>query len=105
ALSFAFPKLRVAIIRKTRVSMNDSVLETFENEVYPQQYLSGLTREGRKYYNYPNGSRIHLFGMDAPDKFLGSRWDIVYVNECSELTEAEIEQIGSRLQAQNGPFN
>lgn len=106
-LCFAFPNARIAMVRKTRRSMEDSILETFEGGVYPPQYLTArpIDRRSRSNYTYPNGSRIHVFGMDAPDKLLGSRWDIIYVNECTELTEAEWGQLGTRLLTHNLPFN
>jgi predicted phage terminase large subunit-like protein len=106
-LALNFPNARIAMVRKTRRSMNDSILETFEGGVYPAKYLASriLDRGSRTNYTYPNGSRIHVFGMDAPDKLLGSRWDIIYVNECTELTEAEWGQLGTRLLTHNTPFN
>lgn len=106
-LAKEFPNARIAMVRKTRVSMNDSILETFEGGVYPAQYLLShpIDRKSRTKYDYPNGSRVHVFGMDAPDKLLGSRWDIIYVNECTELTEAEWGQLGTRLLTHNLPFN
>lgn len=110
-LCLTFPGARIAMVRKTRVSMNDSILETFEGGVYPIQYLLAhpIDRKSRTSYSYPNGSRIHVFGMDAPDKLLGSRWDIIYVNECTELTvkgtKDEWGLLGTRLLLHNLPFN
>lgn len=106
-LAFAFPDLRIAMARKTRVSMNDSTLETFEAEVFPRRYLllHDVDRKSRTQYDYPNGSEIHVFGMDSPDKLLGSRWDFIYVNECTELKEDEWEILRSRLLRHKAPFN
>lgn len=106
-LCFEFPDLRIAVVRKTRVSMNDSTLETFETEIYPRRYLiaNDLDRKSRTQYDYPEGSEIHVFGMDSPDKLLGSRWDLIYVNECTELTEEEWGILRSRLLRHKAPFN
>lgn len=111
ALARMYPDLRLALLRKTRKSMNTSILETWEAdpyiEIYPRKYLAKhpIERGSRSYYRYPNGSEVHVFGMDNADKFLGSRWDYVYVNEVTEFSESEFGQIKSRLQRHKGPFN
>lgn len=107
SLCETYADLRILIVRKTREEMNDSVLETWETEVYPLELLERhpLERGSRKYYNYPNGSRVVVRGMDKPGKVLGSRWDIIYVNEATELTEKEFGQLASRLLRHVGPFN
>lgn len=106
-LAISFPNLRIAFVRKTRVSMNTTILETFEEEIYPKQYSasSPIDRKSRTKYEYANGSEVHLFGMDQPDKFLGSRWDITYAAECAELTEDQWGMLKSRTQRHRGPFN
>lgn len=104
-IALSFPDLRIALVRKTRVSMNTSTLETWESEIYPKPYLTNINRGSRSEYRYPNGSVVSVFGMDSPDKLLGSRWDLIYVNEGTELTEDEWDQLGSRLLRHKGPFN
>lgn len=106
-LAEEFPDLRILIVRKTRAEMNTSVLETWETEVYPLEYLErhNIDRGSRNLYRYPNGSEVHVKGMDKPGKVLGSRWDIIYVNEATELTEKEFGQLASRLLRHVGPFN
>ncbi len=109
-LCFTFSDLRIAFVRKTRVSMNNSTLETFESEIYPKRLLltNPIDRKSRTKYDYSNGSQIHIFGMDSPDKLLGSRWDLIYVNECSELAakpDSEWEMLRSRLLRHKCSFN
>lgn len=105
-VALTYPDLRIAMMRKTRVSMNETTLETWESEIYPSQYLNShvVNRKSRTEYTYPNRSRVHLFGMDNPEKFLSSQWDLIYVNECTELEEEEWDLIGSRLLRNKAPF-
>jgi phage terminase large subunit len=87
---------RVLLLRKTRVSLNDSVLFTLEEEVLgPVNHpvLDGASREHRTRYVYPNGNQIVLGGMDNPTKLFSTQYDLIYINEANELTEAEYESL------------
>lgn len=37
-------------------------------------------------YNFGNGSYIEFFSADSPDKLKGARRDILYINECNNVT-------------------
>jgi DNA polymerase III delta prime subunit len=100
-LAADYPNLRILICRQTRVSLSDSVLVTYEQEILPadgMQWLSaGISRRHRASYPYPSGSEIVLGGMDSPTRIASTAWDLVYVNEAIELDEDGWETIGSRL--------
>lgn len=86
-----YPRSRHLWLRKTRKSMTDSVLKTFENDILPpgSPIMSGPSRAHRDRYTLPNGSEIALGGMDRPDKFLSSEWDTITYFEAIEGTEEE----------------
>lgn len=89
--------MRAILIRKTRVSMNQSTLVTWEKKVEPA--LDGVSplRSQEQEYRYPNGSIVAVGGMDKPSKVLSSEWDLAYIQEATELSEDEMETIDTRL--------
>lgn len=100
----AFPGLRILIVRQTRVSLSDSVMQTFERDILPAYGMDygirislGAGRRNRTSYRYPNGTEIVLGGMDRPDRIASTSWDIVYVNEAIELEEDGWDMILSRM--------
>lgn len=100
-LARANPGLRILICRQTRVSLTESVLVTFEQEILPatrMEFLAyGAKRRGRSSYLYPNGSEIVLAGLDEPTRIGSTAWDLIYVNEAIELSEESWDTLGSRL--------
>ena len=83
---------RALIVRKTYKSLINSVVVTFEKKVHNDQIGGanypitsfGLSRP--EWYDYPNGARLVLGGMDNPAKTLSSEYDFIYVNQAEELT-------------------
>jgi len=86
---------RLLIIRKTRASLTETGLVTYERDVLPEGHPAALgpKREHRHSYKYPNGSEIVVGGMDKPSKTLSTEYDIIYVQEATELSEDEWETL------------
>lgn len=87
---------RGLMVRKTYQSLVNSAVVTWEKRVHRNQFEEDANYPVRKYggqwpvwYDYPNGARITLGGMDKPDKTLSAEYDIIYVNQAEELTEDE----------------
>lgn len=104
SLMWQYPKARTLIVRKTRKSLSESTLVTFEDEVLGEDnpILLGrggrrLERQSRTNYQYPNGSRIVLGGMDNPTKVLSSQYDIIYAPELIEFELVDLETLITRL--------
>ena len=95
------PGLRVLMARATRAAMTESVQVTYEQEILPvdgmEHIAAGVTRGGRKVYTYPSGSQIVLAGLDKPARIMSTAWDLIYINECIEVTEESWEMLLSRL--------
>jgi PBSX family phage terminase large subunit len=89
-----YPKSRGAIVRKTRKSMTATALQTFERQVVPS---GGTKLWGDQEYRYPNGSKIYLLGLDDPERLKSLEADMVYVQECSELSIDDWEILTSRV--------
>ena len=94
-----YPGMRGLLIRKTRESMTESVLVTFETKVVPfgSPVLKGAQRRLRQAYSYPNGSSLVVGGLDKTTKIFSSEYDMILIFEGTELTEGEFEDLTTRL--------
>lgn len=90
---------RALAARKTRKSMTDSVLVTYETKVIPDGHsiLDGPSRAMRHEYRYPNGSVLVIGGMDDASKIMSTEYDIIAVFEATETTEDDWEKLTTRL--------
>lgn len=76
--------IRGAIVRKTRKSLTQSAMSTFETKVLPTP--SGVRfHEGDQEYRYASGAVIMVAGLDDPEKLGSTEFDMVYVQEATEL--------------------
>jgi phage terminase large subunit len=98
-LAQEIPDLRVLLVRKTRASMTQSILVTFEEKVLPADspVKSGPKRWYRQNYRYPNGAEVVIGGLDSVERIMSSEYDIIVVFEATETTENEWETLLSRL--------
>ena len=98
--AMAWPGARILIVRKTRASLTQSGLVTFENEVLGRDHpilADKVTRRGRETYKYTNGAEIITGGMDKETRVMSSQYDIIYIQEATELTEGDYESLTSRM--------
>lgn len=105
-LCLQYPGTRAFIARKTRRSMTDSTLVTFERDVLPPDspIRDGPQRMFRHAYSYPNGSEIVLLGLDKVTRQMSADYDIGYVPEATELFENDWEMLTTRLRNGVLPF-
>lgn len=101
-----YPKIRGLIVRKTRSSLTQSALVTYEQKVLPDGWLGHLIRFNTtdQQYEYPNGSIIAVGGMDNAEKILSSEWDFIYPQEATELSENDWEILTMRLRNGAMPY-
>ena len=100
-----YPGLRQVWMRWERSKMTETVLQTFEDEVLGigHPLRSGPAREGRRGYEYPNGSRIILMGIsDDVDATKSLQADIIWVNECGQVPYSVWDEIGSAARERIG---
>ena len=98
---------RALIMRKTRASLTESALQTYERWVLGYDHpiiQGGAQRRFRQNYQYPNGSEIIVGGMDNPTRVMSTEYDIVFVQEAIELSEDEYESLTTRLRNNVVPF-
>ncbi len=103
----ATERVRVLILRKTLESLKASALVTYQEQVLhefdgKQSVLDGVTYFGgnrlrpSEFTYLASGSRIVVGGMDRASKVLSTEYDIIYTNECTELTLDEWEKLTGR---------
>lgn len=86
--------------RKVLEDLKTGALATYTNHVKPE--LDGvITFGGNRFYpgefRYPNGSIIHVVGLDKPGKVMSAEYDVIYVNEATEIDEEAWQKLKSRL--------
>lgn len=102
-LCLQYPGIRCLIVRKTHASLASTTLVTFNKKVAKEALGNGTVRwyggSGNKppAYMYANGSEIVVGGMNDPTKIMSAEYDIVFVDEATELTVDDWEYARSRL--------
>lgn len=101
-----WPGMRGLITRKTRASLSESGLVTFEEKVLPagSKIKGNTARRYRQVYEYGNGSEIVVAGLDDPNRIMSTEFDLALVLEATELTETDWEQMTTRLRNFVMPF-
>ena len=97
---------RILLVRKTRVSMTESVLVTMETKVLPEgsQMFGSAQRAQRQKYVYPNGSEIILGGLDNVDRLMSTEYDMICCFESTEITEDDFDKLITRLRNNMMPY-
>jgi len=98
--------MRGLIIRKTRESLSEAALVTFEDKVLPQlsALKEGPKRNFRQAYHYPRGSEIVVGGLDKPGKIMSTEYDVIYVQEATELALEDWLALTTRLRNNVLPY-
>ena len=98
-----YPGMRALLVRKTLASLSASALVTWRRFVIPEAvtagvvtYYGGSAQEPAQ-YRYENGSAIMLGGMDKASKVMSTEYDLIYVQEATELEEDDWEALTTRL--------
>lgn len=117
---YLFPGIKVLILRESLSSGKNTILDTLFyilNNYYPYnsiKYLDYGKNNGKKdrfgnkgsantkegIISFRNGSRIQIGGVQNIDKYLGGQYQIIYLNEATQLPESVffgIHSIVSRL--------
>ena len=101
-----YPGMRGLILRKTRESLSQSALVTFERNVVPEGHpiLKGPQRNMRQSYRYPNGSEIVVGGLDKSEKVMSTEYDMAYIQEAIEVGVKDWENVSTRLRNGRMPY-
>ena len=107
-----FPGSRGLIVRKTRESLTESALYTFERFVLGLDHplvVYGPQRRNRQNYVFANGSEILVAGLrssgrDTSEKVMSTEYGMIYAQEAIELAVGDLERLTTRLRATGTPF-
>jgi len=110
AICMITPNTRGMILRKTLASLGSTALVTWRNYVIKEAlatgkvvYYGGSSEEPAQ-YRFSNGSTVTIGGLDKPTRIMSSEYDIVYVQEATEITLDDLEMIKTRLRNWNISF-
>ena len=103
ALAIKYPGMRALIARKTRASITQTAMVTFERKVLPSNTKVKF-RTLEQEYRYPNGSVIVVAGLDKASKIMSTEFDVIYSQEATELTENDWESLTTRLRNNVMPY-
>lgn len=102
-MALANPGLRALICRKTATSLSSTALVTWRRFVIHESLLNGDvwfyggSAQEPPQYRYKNGSVVAIGGLDKVEKIMSSEYDIVFIQEATELNENDWEMITTRL--------
>jgi phage terminase large subunit len=105
-----YPGMRGLLVRKTLTSLTASALVTWRNFVIPEAMRAGVmefyggSQQEPAQYRYANGSAVMLGGMDKASKVMSTEYDLVYVQEATELDEGDWEALTTRLRFGRMPY-
>lgn len=91
---------RGLILRKTRASLTDSALVSFERFVLPKNHPArvGPKRGHRTIYFYPHTeAEIRVEGLDMPSRLMSAEYNMIFVQETIEVSEDDWEFMATRL--------
>lgn len=97
------PGVKALIVRKTAVSLTASSLATYREKVAKEAIEAGAvvwyggSPQEPAGYHYENGSLINVGGMDNPDKVLSTEYDLIFVDEATQVTETDWNTLMTRL--------
>lgn len=90
-----YPGAQISIVRKVKRDLIGAALLTWKRDILDvcAPFVTHYGGESPQWYDYPNGSRIWVGGLDDPGKTLSSERDLVYVNQAEELTVGDWEYL------------
>jgi len=107
-----YPRLRSVVIRKTRVSLTDSFMQVFEDDVLQADHPAiarKISRANRQEYRWTatvndGGGVTRLAGMDNPTRLFSTQYDLIIVVEAIEFTEDEYQSLFRAMRNTGAPF-
>lgn len=113
AILAKYPKARWVMCRLTYKSLLETAVPTYERKVLkyepgdPRCPVKKYGGEKPQFYEYPNGARLYVAGLDQPQKILSSEWDGIFVPQCEEIPEETWQMLTARAtgRAANMPWS
>jgi hypothetical protein len=103
AICLRTPNVRALILRKTLASLGSTALVTWRRYVITEALATGDvvyyggSREEPAQYRFKNGSSVVIGGLDKPTRIMSAEYDIIYIQEATEITLDDLELVKTRL--------
>jgi len=103
AICLKTPNVRGLILRKTLASLGSTALVTWRRYVVAEALLTGDvvyyggSSEEPPQYRFKNGSTVVIGGLDKPTRIMSAEYDIIYIQEATEITLDDLELVKTRL--------
>lgn len=98
----AYPGAQITICRKLRSTMDGTVLNTYRKVIAIRGGVTAYGGEKPEWYDYYNGSRVWIAGLDNPGKALSSERDLVYINQAEDLALDDWQTLTTRTTGRGG---
>lgn len=106
-IALKYPGVSLLMVRKTRKSLVESAVQTYLKVINEAPYgvrpFSGNMQEPAS-FRYPNGSRIVIGGLDDSGKIMSAEYDVAAIFEATQVTEADVEDLVTRLRNWKMPY-
>lgn len=107
ALLWKYGGAQAILVRKTYNSLVGTAVQTYRRKVLSDPTpIVAYGGEKPQWFDYPNGSRLWVAGLDNPGKALSSERDFVLANQSEELTADDWQVLTTRAtgRAGNAPY-
>lgn len=110
AAAIKYPGMCGLMLRKTNVSLTATGQVTYRTHVAQEHIAAGVVKwfggsqSEPPAWRYANGSTITVGGLDNPTKIMSSEYDLIFVQESTELTIRDWEAITTRLRNGRMPY-
>jgi phage terminase large subunit len=91
-----YPGMRGLMVRKTRASLTQTALVTWERHVLPAGTNVKFHSVNQE-YRFPNGSVVAIGGLDKDIKIMSAEYDMIVGLEVTEFLESDWEAMTTRL--------
>lgn len=98
-----YPGTTGLIVRQVRDTLASTALRTWDKFVIKEQLEAGSViyrgASGREpaRYEFNNGSQVWVAGLDKPSKIMSTEFDMIYVQEATEVTSTGWQSLTTRL--------
>lgn len=91
------PRLEISIVSESIPHLRRGALKDFEKIMKATgRWVEERFNRTHLKYNFANGSYIEFFSADQSDKLRGARRNILYINECNNVTFDAYQQLSIR---------
>ena len=91
------PNLEISIVAESIPHLRRGALKDFINIMkWTSRFFEGRFNKSLLRYDFGNGSYIEFFSADDSSKLRGARRDILYINECNNVTFESYNELSIR---------